>query len=134
MDFNSVNRDHGTYVMTVKAGVALTITPTTSNIVKPAGIYEGSITITGDTNLVSGNIKSGISIFGVSGKTSVVDTVSGTATASQILNGQIAFVNGASVTGSMTNRSGTAQANTSHSVSVHGPNPFIPGSWQNPAA
>ena len=48
---------------------AKTITPTTaSQIAVSSGYYTGgNVTVAGDSNLVAGNIKSGISIFGVSG-------------------------------------------------------------------
>ena len=47
---------------------AATITPSTSNQSIAAGTYlTGAQTISGDANLVGGNIKSGVSIFGVAG-------------------------------------------------------------------
>jgi hypothetical protein len=48
---------------------AKTITPgTASQIAVSSGYYTGgNITVAGDANLISGNIKSGVSIFGVSG-------------------------------------------------------------------
>ena len=47
---------------------AATYTPSTSNQTIAASIYlSGAQTIKGDGNLVAGNIKSGVSIFGVSG-------------------------------------------------------------------
>lgn len=47
---------------------AATYTPSTSNQTIAASIYlSGVQTIKGDSNLVAGNIKSGVSIFGVSG-------------------------------------------------------------------
>lgn len=52
--------------VTTKA--AATITPSTSNQEIAAGTYlTGKQTISGDANLVASNIKSGVSIFGVSG-------------------------------------------------------------------
>jgi len=52
--------------VTTKA--AATITPGTSNQTIASGTYlTGTQTISGDANLVAGNIKSGVSIFGVSG-------------------------------------------------------------------
>jgi hypothetical protein len=47
-----------------------TITPTASQqIIEPDNGYDGlsSVTVNGDTNLISSNIKSGVSIFGVNG-------------------------------------------------------------------
>ena len=55
--------------VTTKA--AATITPGTSNQEIASGTYlTGKQTISGDANLVAGNIKSGVSIFGVSGSLS----------------------------------------------------------------
>ncbi len=55
--------------VTTKA--AATITPTTSSQTIASGTYlTGAQTISGDANLVAGNIKSGVSIFGVSGSLS----------------------------------------------------------------
>lgn len=56
----------GTKQMTTRA--AQTITPGTSNKTIASGTYlTGTQTIKGDSNLVAGNIKSGVSIFGVTG-------------------------------------------------------------------
>lgn len=55
---------------------ATTITPTTLNQTIESGIYLSGIqTILGDTNLISDNIKSGISIFGVDGSYEGSDNV-----------------------------------------------------------
>ena len=53
---------------TIVTQAAQTITPGTSNKTIASGRYlTGTQTIKGDANLVAGNIKSGVSIFGVSG-------------------------------------------------------------------
>ena len=57
-----------TYVKPSYTKVASTYTPTTTNQTISAGTYlTGAQTIKGDVNLVAGNIKSGVSIFGVNG-------------------------------------------------------------------
>lgn len=48
-------------------GGAQTVTPGTSNKTLYSGYYSGNITVSGDTNLKAANIKSGTSIFGVTG-------------------------------------------------------------------
>ena len=55
-----------TGTMTDRGG-AQTVTPGTSNKTLNSGYYSGNITIKGDSNLKAENIKSGVSIFGVSG-------------------------------------------------------------------
>ena len=56
------------YVKPTATKGATTYTPTTSNQTIASGTYlSGTQTIKGDANLVAGNIKSGVSIFGVNG-------------------------------------------------------------------
>lgn len=77
----------------------------TLTVTAPAGYYAAAASKTcSDANLVTGNIKSGVTIFGVSGATNVIDTTqaSGAAGASQILSGYSAYVNGSKVDGSAT--------------------------------
>ena len=79
---------------------AQTYTPGTSNQTISSGQYlSGAQTVKGDANLVTANIKAGTTIFGVSGKSSVVDTSDADAVASKIFNGVTAYVDGAKVTG-----------------------------------
>jgi hypothetical protein len=82
---------------------AVTITPGTANVTIAAGYHNGSGYVVGDADLVTGNIRAGVSIFGVSGKTQVVDTTEGTnpITASDVLTGHYGWVNGARVTGTV---------------------------------
>lgn len=51
----------------VDRGGAQTITPSTSNKVLSKGNYKGDITILGDSDLISSNIRSGKNIFGING-------------------------------------------------------------------
>lgn len=96
-----------------------TYTPGTQNQVIDAGQYlaENQI-IAGDTNLVSGNIRSGVSIFGVSGNTNVVDTSSGNATSGQILNGYKAWVDGKEISGNITTKTTSDLTVTNATVKI----------------
>lgn len=59
----------------IPSKVAATYTPTTTDQSIAAGQYlAGAQTIAGDANLVSGNIKSGVSVFGVTGTLPSEDT------------------------------------------------------------
>ena len=73
----------------------------------PAGYTSGGtvgIDSTEKAKIVSGNIKSGVTLLGVAGDSNVVDTTiaSGGAAAAQIMSGYSAFVNGSKVDGSAT--------------------------------
>lgn len=84
--------------VTTKA--AATITPSTSNQTIASGTYlTGTQTIAGDADLVAGNIKSGVSIFGVTGTYSGLNTSDATAIAADINSGKTAYVNGTKITG-----------------------------------
>jgi hypothetical protein len=80
---------------------AVMLTPSTSDQAIAAGYHNGSGTCAGDADLVSGNIKSGVSLFGVNGSSSVVDTGSATAAAADMVSGKTAYVNGSLVTGTV---------------------------------
>lgn len=72
----------------------------------PAGFHNGKgvvrISSEEQAKLVSGNIKAGVTVLGVSGKSSVVDTGDATAAVGTIISGKTAYVNGTKVTGSLT--------------------------------
>lgn len=84
---------------------AATIIPTTTDQTIDAGQYlSGAQTIQGDANLLPENIASGVSIFGVTGTHeggSGIDTSDATATATDIVSGKTAYVNGAKLTGTL---------------------------------
>ena len=75
------------------------ITPGTTAQAISAGFHNGSGQVVGDADLISANIKSGITIFGVTGNSNVVDTSSGDAVASDLATGKKAWVDGAEITG-----------------------------------
>ena len=83
--------------LTVQA--AKTVTPGTSNqTAVSSGVYTtGAVTVAGDADLKAGNIKSGVNIFGVDG----TFTSDATASASDIVSGKTAYVDGNVVTGSV---------------------------------
>lgn len=65
--------------------------------------YEGlrNVTVNGDENLISKNIKSGETIFGVNGDINVLDTSNATATAEDISKGKVAYANGEKIVGTL---------------------------------
>lgn len=68
LDKVTVNRIPTSYVQPSSTQTAKTWTPGSSNQYIPAGTYcSGQQTIQGDADLVASNIKSGVSIFGVTG-------------------------------------------------------------------
>ncbi len=70
----------------------------------PDALYRDGRTVTaGDTDLVTGNVRAGIDLFGVSGKTEVADTTSGDAAAGHIMTGRVAWVDGTAITGIIQN-------------------------------
>lgn len=82
-------------------GTLPTQTPTDTSVNQPAGNYLAFDLSSVDTDLVSDNIKSGITLFGVSGHSNVVDTTTGDATAADILTGKKAWVDGSEITGNL---------------------------------
>ena len=69
------------------------------------GYHSGSgkvkISAAEQAKIITGNIKSGITLLGVAGKSSVVDTADADAVAGDILNGKIGYVNGSKITGNI---------------------------------
>lgn len=89
----------------------------------PQGYHSGSgkvaIALAEVAKLIAGNIKSGVTILGQAGSSMVQDTTigSGAATASSILSGFSAWVNGVLVQGTMT-AANVSQDSTSKVLSI----------------
>ena len=93
--------------MTNNGDTSGTISTKAGTVTIPSGYTSGGtveIDSTEQAKIVSGNIKSGVTLLGVAGDSNVVDTTiaSGGAAAAQIMNGYSAYVNGSLVAGSAT--------------------------------
>lgn len=107
--------------MTDRSGFSGTVTNKNLDVVIPAGFHDGTgsvgLSSNDKNNLVSGNLRSGVTVLGVSGSSTVVDTSDATATAAQILNGETAYVNGQKLTGTLTTIS-VSQDSTTHVLTI----------------
>ena len=97
-----------TGTMTNNGAVAGTISTKAGTYTVPAGYHNGSgkvqISSTEQAKLISSNIKSGVTILGVTGSSVVVDTTIATnvaAVANSIELGKQAYVNGVLITGTL---------------------------------
>lgn len=100
-------------------------TPSTESQTIPAGYTEGG-TVWGDSNLKASNIKKGVTIFNTEGEyVGDLDTTDATATSSDILSGETAYVNGIKITGTMPNN-GQQAITPSKSVQQY-PNGYYSG-------
>lgn len=94
-----------------------TISTKAGTVTIPAGYTTGgtvSISSTEQAKIIAGNIKSGVTILGQAGSSTVVDTAISTdaATNAKILNGYKAYVNGSLITGNVTTPSVSQNATT----------------------
>ena len=92
-------RTDGTWGL--QTGSLATQTLTDANATVADGYYAATTLGAVDADLAAGNIRSGVTIFGVAGGTNVVDTATGDALAADLLSGKKAWVDGAEVTGSI---------------------------------
>lgn len=84
-----------------------TISTKAGTVSIPAGYTTGgsvSISTTEQNKIIAGNIKSGVTVLGVAG----TYTSDATATAANILSNKTAYVNGAKISGTMTDRGAVA--------------------------
>lgn len=101
-------------------------TPSSSAASQSAGYYPAFNLATVDADLITGNIKSGINLFGVNGDSNVVNTFSGDAVAGNILSDKKAWVDGAEITGSAVAGANVSGSNSSLSFTI--PDGFYSGS------
>jgi len=94
-------RTDGTWGL--RSGSLATRTLDASTTTVLAGYYAATTLVVVDSDLATGNVRAGVSIFGVNGNTNVVNTSTGTpATAPDLLAGKTAYANGNHVSGSFT--------------------------------
>lgn len=89
---------------TVSTDISAKATEVTIAAGKHSGSGKVKISAAEQAKIITGNIKSGITILGVSGNSNVVDTSAGDATAAQILSGKKAYVAGSLVTGNIASK------------------------------
>lgn len=99
-----------------------TISTKNGTVSVPSGFTSGGtvgISTTEKNKIIAGNIKAGVTILGQQGSSTVVDTAisSGGATASTIISGSKAYVNGALVEGTATVPS-IVQNATTHALRI----------------
>lgn len=88
----------------IETATGMTITPKTlspDSVNVEAGYYEATTLTAVDADLATANIRAGKTIFGVAGKTEVVDTTEAVdgAAAGDIADGKFAWVNGVRIEG-----------------------------------
>ncbi len=100
-DASYIGIDGNTVSGTMPNNGELNYTPSSSNQTIPAGYTSGG-TVIGDTNLLSENIKSGVTIFGVNGSLQAgIDTSDADAIPLDIVAPRTAYVNGQKITGTL---------------------------------
>lgn len=115
-----------------KAGVLMTGSGTktlsSANDTVSAGYYDATTLSAVDTDLISGNILAAKTIFGVAGKTEVVDTTEAAApiAVGTVLENKVGFVNGSKITGSAAVGANVSGNNGSLSFTI--PDGFYSGS------
>jgi len=109
-----------------RTGTLATQTVSDATVSQTAGYYDAFNLSTIDADLTVGNIHAGVNVFGVSGKSTVVDTAGGTAAAGDMLSGKTAYVNGNRVTGSVAAGENITGTNGSKTITI--PNGLYSGS------
>ena len=84
-----------------QSGSVETRTLSDSSTTVEVGYYEQTDLSDVDSDLATGNIKQGVTVFGVDGDPDVADTSSGNAVEGEIMSGKVAWVDGSEVTGNV---------------------------------
>jgi len=91
-----------------QSGSVETRTLSDSSTTVEAGYYEQTDLSDVNSDLATGNIKQGVTVFGVDGDPDVADTSSGNAVEGEIMSGKVAWVDGSEVTGTIETQSWTS--------------------------
>jgi len=91
---------------------AQNVTPGIAPITITAGYHSGEGSVAGDTDLATGNIRAGVTIFGVEGDPNVVNTADANAVAGDMLADKTAYVGGSKVTGTIATQTLSADNET----------------------
>jgi len=101
--YNTDPKTKRTGTMPNRGTVSTDISAKATEVTIAQGYHSGSgkvkISATEQAKIITGNIKAGITVLGVAGKSSVVDTADADAVAGDILDGKTGYVNGSKITG-----------------------------------
>jgi hypothetical protein len=103
--YNTDPKTKRTGTMPNRGTVSTDISAKATEVTIAQGYHSGSgkvkIATAEQNKIITGNIKSGITVLGVAGKSSVVDTADADAVAGDILDGKTGYVNGSKITGNI---------------------------------
>ena len=106
--YNTDPKTKRTGTMTNNGTVSTDISAKATEVTIAQGYHSGSgkvkISATEQAKIITGNIKAGITLLGVAGKSSVVDTADANAVAGDILSGKTGYVNGSKITGNIASK------------------------------
>lgn len=104
--------------------ISATIGTKAQTVSVPAGFHNGSgsvsIAQTEQEKLIPANIRSGVSVLGVQGNNSVVDTADGSAAAGDIRLGKTAYVGGVKITGTLNTGNTATPPYTEYTLDANG--------------
>lgn len=118
----SATVSHSGTTLTLAKTISVTPNVTTAGYISSGTPGNSNVSLSAtDANFIATNIKSGVSIFGVTGTYSGLDTSDANAIASDINSGKIAYVKGAKITGTQViNKYYTGSSTPSSSLGSNG--------------